>query len=336
MKIEAPVSTPKSTTRKIDVLEQEPLSSWNLLHPILAHVDKNSFLFLHLKDWWPNNKQGLGHEKQTRVNTLEWRPAAAATVALGSENGILIWRFAVVNGNIQFAKHLPSATVLVSGHDVSSLTWSPDGKWLIAGIKNLSSLVLWDVSCRVYEMLGPFSWIESIPLFRKCTIKCIWSDDGDYLLQILKDNGFRIWYFLFPLINRETESWTCLYYATRSEIKDAAFIKDSKTVLLIMDGWIRFFSIASEPTQIELLNAPCSCKISENATGCRIQGSNLLIIYDSEVEFYTISLEPLPKVVIQKKLLQEKKWVDVGFVNTLLNDSIYYQLADGSILIETL
>jgi hypothetical protein len=134
---------------------------------------------------------------------------------------------------------------------------------------------------------------------------------------------------------RETETWTSLYYSTRAEVKDAAFIKDSKTFLLIMDGWLRFFSIASEPTQIELLNAPCSCKIRENATGCRIKGSNLLIIYNSEVEYASISLEPLPKVVIQKKLLQEKKWVDVGFVNAM-NDTIYYQLEDGSILIETL
>ena len=201
MLIEAPVSTPKSTTRKIDIKEQESLSSWNLVHPILAYVDKNSFLFLKLQqDWWPFNKQGLGHEKQYGVNNIKWRPAAAATLALGSQNGILIWRFAVVNGNLQFAKHLPSATVLSSGHHVTSLTWSPDGKWLIAGIKDLSGLVLWDVSCGVYQMLGPFSWIESIPLFRKRTINCIWTDDGEYLLQILADNGFRIWYF-FPALN---------------------------------------------------------------------------------------------------------------------------------------
>lgn len=103
-----------------------------------------------------------------------------------------------------------------------------------------------------------------------------------------------------------------------------------------MNGWIRFFSIASEPTAIELLNAPCSLKIKENAKGCRMQGSNLLIIYESSFEYASISLEPLPKVTIRGEIHEkEKKWSDIGFVNTL-NETIFYQFADGSILVESL
>lgn len=118
--------------------------------------------------------------------------------------------------------------------------------------------------------------------------------------------------------------------------KDAVFIKNSKTVLLLMNGWIKFFSIASEPTAIELLNAPCSLKIKENAQGCRIQGSNLLIIYESSLEFASISLEPLPKVTIKSEIHEkERRWIDIGFVNTM-NETIYYQFSDGSIVVESL
>lgn len=196
--IEAPVSTPKSTTRKIQFQQQHCLSSWNSVFPMVAVIDKNSFLFLRfLQDhdtWWPFSNSGLGHDKQTSVNCMAWRPASAATIALGTANGILIWRFSVVNGNIQFAKHLPCTSAFTSGHDnVSCLTWSPDGKWLVAGLKDLSGLVLWDVSLGVYEYLGSFSSIESMGWFRKTTLKCVWSDDGDYLLQIMVDGGFRIW-----------------------------------------------------------------------------------------------------------------------------------------------
>jgi hypothetical protein len=103
-----------------------------------------------------------------------------------------------------------------------------------------------------------------------------------------------------------------------------------------MQGWIRFFSIASKPTDIELLNAPCSVKIKENPLCCRLQGSNLLIIYQSSLEYASITLEPLPKVTI-KSVIQEidKDWIDIGFVNTLC-DTIYYQFSDGSILVNSL
>ena len=145
--------------------------------------------------WFPFSNSGLGHEKQCLVNCLAWRPASGATIALGTSNGIIIWRFSVLNGNIQFAKHLPCAMVLSTqnSNDISTLTWSPDGKWLLAGLKNLSGLLLWDVSLGKYELLGPFTALESIGLFRKTTLKCVWSDDGDYILQILVDGGFRIW-----------------------------------------------------------------------------------------------------------------------------------------------
>ena len=113
-------------------------------------------------------------------------------------------------------------------------------------------------------------------------------------------------------------------------------MKDSKTVLLIMKGWIKFFSIASEPTAIELLNVPCSVKIKENVLGCRLQDSSLLIIYPESLEYASISLEPLPKINVKRVISEkEKEWVDVGFVNTT-RDTIYYQLSDGSISVESL
>jgi hypothetical protein len=103
-----------------------------------------------------------------------------------------------------------------------------------------------------------------------------------------------------------------------------------------MQDWIRFFSIASEPTAIELLNAPCSVKIKNDPIGCRLQGSNLLIIYESSLEYASISLEPLPKVTIRSVIQDiEKEWIDVGFVNTQ-SDTIYYQFSDGSILLKSL
>lgn len=284
--------------------------------------------FIQENRWWPFSNSGLGHERQTSVNCMAWRPASGATIALGTANGILIWRFAVVNGNIQFAKHLPSTSALISGQDnISTLAWAPHGRWLVAGLKDLSGLVLWDVSLAKYELLGSFSSLESLGWFRKTTLQCVWSDDGDYLLQILTDGGFRIW---------ETETWTSLYYTTRSPIKDAVFIKDTKTVLVLIEGWIRFFSIASEPCEIELLNAPCSVKIKENAMRCKINGSNLLIIYPKSFTHAQISLEPLPKVAIIREIHQkEKEWIDVGFVNTM-SETIYYQYSDGSLEVESL
>ena len=115
--------------------------------------------------------------------------------------------------------------------------------------------------------------------------------------------------------------------------KDAVFLKDSKTVLLLMGNWIKFFSISSEPSAIEILNVPCSFRINQGALGFRIHDSNLLIVYTNHLEYALISLEPLPKVNIRGEIRKDKSWIDIGFVNTL-NDTIYFQYADGSVLVE--
>ncbi|CAH2092652.1 unnamed protein product [Euphydryas editha] len=83
---------------------------------------------------------------QRHVSTLSWRPYSASEIAVGCEQGVIVW---TVDPNSTFTKPSSSNAVVLkrSGHSpVTDISWSPCGKSLLSCCVADKSILLWDVA----------------------------------------------------------------------------------------------------------------------------------------------------------------------------------------------
>ncbi|XP_059609472.1 aladin-like isoform X2 [Phlebotomus argentipes] len=133
----------------------------------------------------PVLKTGL----QKGVTSMAWRPFTAGVLAVGCQNGVLLWS---LEPNSHITRPLSQATHLKSPNHtpVTSVDWSPNGCNLITASINDSNIVVWDVDMN-----------RSVQLKRigaPCT-QIKWSPDGCRLFSATMGSLFRVW---------DTGKWT--------------------------------------------------------------------------------------------------------------------------------
>ncbi|RKO92168.1 hypothetical protein BDK51DRAFT_27788 [Blyttiomyces helicus] len=152
----------------------------------VAHRQDSVHVYdLVAEDWTPTVPKGLLHEFQKNVTCIEWRPAAAATIAVGCEIGVAIWRIIQdprptksTSNHVPDASHPSHAWVDFLRYPglshVSALAWSLDGMYLAVASGTSDLLVVWDFATEVAVPLNA-------PSRRTTVLK--WSPDGRYLIQ---------------------------------------------------------------------------------------------------------------------------------------------------------
>ncbi|XP_053688207.1 aladin isoform X1 [Sabethes cyaneus] len=133
----------------------------------------------------PILKSGL----QKSVSALAWRPFASGELAVGCQNGALVWN---IDPNSLITRPLSQAIQLrYENHfPVTSVEWSPNGCLLATASINDSDVLIWDVEQN-----------RQVPL-RRIGLPCAllkWSPTGSRLCSTTVGNVFRVW---------QTNKWT--------------------------------------------------------------------------------------------------------------------------------
>ncbi|GBP67765.1 Aladin [Eumeta japonica] len=121
---------------------------------------------------------------QGHVSSLSWRPLSASEIAVGCEQGVIVW---TVDPNS------------ISGHSpVTDVSWSPNGDLLISCSGADTSMLIWDVAMET-----------AIPLRRVAgggVVFARWSLDASKVFAATSSIIFRVW---------ETKSWSCERWTAR-------------------------------------------------------------------------------------------------------------------------
>ncbi|KAM3959684.1 aladin [Aphomia sociella] len=127
---------------------------------------------------------------QGHVSSLCWRPFSASEIAVGCEQGVIVW---TVDPNSMFTKPSSSNAVLLkrSGHSpVTDVSWSPNGDLLISCSGADTSMLVWDVAMEA-----------AVPLRRVAgggIVFARWSFDASKVFAATSSIIFRVW---------DTKSW---------------------------------------------------------------------------------------------------------------------------------
>ncbi|XP_055586621.1 aladin-like isoform X2 [Uranotaenia lowii] len=127
----------------------------------------------------PILKSGL----QKSISSIAWRPFTAGELAVGCQNGTLVWN---VDPNSLITRPLSQATQLRHGNHfpVTSVEWSPNGCLLATTSINDSDILIWDVDQN-----------KQAPLNRvgpPCGL-LKWSPTGSRLCSTTVSYVFRVW-----------------------------------------------------------------------------------------------------------------------------------------------
>lgn len=95
-------------------------------------------------------------KNQSSVSCLAWRPFSASELAVGCEEGVIVW---VIDPNSVVTRPSMSCGQVLKqpGHSpVTSVEWSPKGDLLLTASVVDTSMYLWDVSMEKYVALKRF------------------------------------------------------------------------------------------------------------------------------------------------------------------------------------
>ncbi|XP_032519048.2 aladin-like [Danaus plexippus] len=127
---------------------------------------------------------------QGHVSSLSWRPYSASEIAVGCEQGVIVW---TVDPNSMFTKPSSSNAVVLKqpGHSpVTDVSWSPNGDLLVSCCGSDTSMLVWDVSME-----------SAIPLRRVAgggIVFARWSLSATKIFAATSSIIFRVW---------DTQSW---------------------------------------------------------------------------------------------------------------------------------
>ncbi|XP_046847246.1 aladin-like isoform X2 [Xenia sp. Carnegie-2017] len=133
----------------------------------------------------------LNHRKQINVSCCAWRPLSSSVLAVGCENGVIIWN---VNQNSLGVRQGPSSARLLtySGHTIlTSISWSPGGRLLVSGSALNGVMIVWDVAMDCGTALHRIGGSISQVMWSPCDTKVFVSTESSLI---------RVW---------ETQKWTC-------------------------------------------------------------------------------------------------------------------------------
>ncbi|KAJ3123715.1 hypothetical protein HK098_001693 [Nowakowskiella sp. JEL0407] len=111
-------------------------------------------------------------------------------------------------------------------HNVSCLSWSPDGIYLAVGSGTSSTILIWNAILETCTPLRNGSW--------KGTREIKWSNDGSYLVQVGFSNQIRFW---------ETHSWTNKFKIMNGKVHSVFWMKDNKTIIYGLEDTAKVYAI---------------------------------------------------------------------------------------------
>ncbi|CAG4951370.1 unnamed protein product [Colias eurytheme] len=130
-------------------------------------------------------------KSQCHVSSLSWRPYSVSEIAVGCEQGVIVW---TVDPNSMFTKPSSSNAVVLkrSGHSpVTDVSWSPNGDLLISCCGADTSMLIWDVAMET-----------AVPLRRVAgggIVFARWSLNASKIFAATSSIIFRVW---------DTKTWT--------------------------------------------------------------------------------------------------------------------------------
>ncbi|KAJ3174629.1 hypothetical protein HDU87_007001 [Geranomyces variabilis] len=140
-------------------------------------------------EWLPPPPSGLKHDFQKDITAIEWNPQFGTLLAVTSRFGVCLWRLVfdptasksdVSNGVPDFVNDSSVCqgwmTLLrfPGCEQINGIAWSPDGRFLAAGSRESSTMLVWDVAT---ETATPFGTRG------RGTRSLVWSPDGEYLIH---------------------------------------------------------------------------------------------------------------------------------------------------------
>eukprot|EP00252_Welwitschia_mirabilis_P015064 TRINITY_DN33199_c0_g1_i1.p1 TRINITY_DN33199_c0_g1~~TRINITY_DN33199_c0_g1_i1.p1 ORF type:complete len:486 (+),score=79.74 TRINITY_DN33199_c0_g1_i1:44-1501(+) len=199
--------------------------SWHKNKHILAFISgPNQVFVFDFQDSEWKEPSILGSESQKDIEAIEWRPNGGTTLSVACREGICIWT-ASYPGNVASVRagvpyYLAPLTrganvrwTLVDtlkrahGKKITTIAWSPNGRFLASGSHEESSIIIWDVAQGV-----------GTPLRRGLggTSLLKWSPTGDYLFSAKLNGTFSLW----ETVTWASEPWSssggCVTSATWS------------------------------------------------------------------------------------------------------------------------
>ncbi|XP_028402872.1 aladin-like isoform X2 [Dendronephthya gigantea] len=162
----------------------------------------------------------LNNRYQKAVSCCAWRPLSSSVLAVGCQNGIMIWTInqhsSAIRQGASSVQHL-----VHPGHSfVTSMSWSPGGRLLVSGSASSGAMMVWDVTMEsgtaLHRIGGSISQVT-------------WSPCDTKVFVAATSSLIRVW---------ETQRWTCEKWTNlASNCQAACWSPDGKFLL---------FSVAEE------------------------------------------------------------------------------------------
>ncbi|XP_027070890.1 aladin-like isoform X2 [Coffea arabica] len=241
--------------------------SWHQHKNILAFVSgPNHVTIRDYEDSDGKDPCVLINESQKQVKSLEWRPNGGRMLSVACKGGICIWAAsypgnpALVRGGVTsstLSRGSGTRWTLVDflqshdGEQISSLSWSPDGRYLASASFENSSFTIWDVAQGlgrpIRRGLGGMSLIK-------------WSPSGDYFIAAKFDGTFHIW---------ETNTWTSEpWSSTNGFVTGATWDPDGQMILIAFSESTTLGSLhfASKPPSLDAHLVPVELQEIQSLT----------------------------------------------------------------------
>ncbi|XP_074306817.1 aladin [Silene latifolia] len=244
--------------------------SWHQHKYIMAFISgSNQVTIRDYEDSEGKDPSILQGDFQQEVKLVEWRPNSGRTLSVACKGGICIWAASypgnpasVRPGAASFVGAISKGSGMrwtlvdfLKGHDgehISSLSWSPDGRYLATGSYESSAFTIWDVSqgigTPIRRGLGGISMLK-------------WSPSGDYFFSAKFDGTFYLW---------ETVTWTSQPWSSTSGfVTGATWDPESRMILLAFSGSSTLGSVhfASKPPSLVAHLLPVDLPEIANLTG---------------------------------------------------------------------
>ncbi|KAK9124946.1 hypothetical protein Scep_013792 [Stephania cephalantha] len=272
--------------------------SWHPHKHILAFIAGPNQVFI--RDYEDSDGKDpciLTSDSQRDVKAIGWRPNCGRTLSVACKGGICIWSASypgnaasVRSGVASFVGSLSRSSgvrwtlvdFLRSPNDelVSSLSWSPDGRYLASASHESSSFTIWDVAqgvgTPIRRGLGGISLLK-------------WSPVGDYFFTAKFDGTFYLW---------ETNTWTSERWTSSGGfVTGATWDPDGRMILIAFAESLTLGSIhfASRPPSLDAHLLPIELPDIVSLTGSHgiekiawdASGERLALSYNGGDEAYS-------------------------------------------------
>uniref|UniRef100_A0A7S4L219 Uncharacterized protein n=1 Tax=Guillardia theta TaxID=55529 RepID=A0A7S4L219_GUITH len=199
-----------------------------------GHANYIAFYDMDTESWLPTV---LRHQFLRGVTCLKFQPFAGCTLAVGCREGICMWKLEPTVDPVNALPQASSVNVAERSADsawmsflrlsgfrlVTSISWSPCGRYLAAGYESRDKAVVWDAVSGLSSQLESFTPLSVLGTYGGGVREVCWSPDGNLLLVALRTQLFALY---------ETRSWSWHRHRTSGSLVAACFSPNSRYLLV--------------------------------------------------------------------------------------------------------